>query len=432
MPTHPGRPYTGSTDFMELFRPDAPWAEASGLIQVFKLYGEWVAYHATESELRQVVSDLERRGLALAVEAGPLNAPADCGQGVEGFAGTDEGRLIARRILDAGGRIDLIALDEPFFFAQIYDGPNACHWPTQRIAQGVDAFVQTMRSFFPDVIIGDTEPLAGGAMPSAYIGWLEGFRAEAGYDLAFLHMDIDWARPSWPEEVLEIEGAGRDLGVPVGVIYTGNSQDANDEAWLSIAGERVRRYEDEGGGRPDHVLFQSWHDRPDRVLPESDAYTFTGFIRAYFSDRSSLGFRTEGPGANLAYRRPTRVSRQHQGYGGAFAVDGDPGTIWNSGDFPVQWIEIELGSPHDVRSVALITSQSPDGETEHRVLGRGPGTGDEFVLLYTFAGPTRDSQTLLYEPDTPWQDLDSLRVETVRSPSWVSWREIQIIDAGEQ
>jgi len=366
MPMVPGRQFTGSTDFMALFQPDAPWPEAAGLIQVFKLYGEWVAYHASDDQLREVVTDLERRGLALAVEAGPLNAPTDCGQGVEGFAGTEEARLIARRIRAAGGTIDLIALDEPFFFGQIYDGPNACHWSTERIARGVDEFVQTMRSFFPEVIIGDTEPLAGAATPSAYIAWLQGFRAEAGYDLAFLHMDIDWGRPGWTDEVLQIEEFGREFGVPVGIIYTGNSQDPSDEAWLSIAGERVLRYEDEHSGRPDHVLFQSWHDRPDHVLPESEPYTFTGFLRAYFQDRSALGLRDEGPGANLAYRRRTRVSRQYQGYGGEFAVDGD------------------------------------------------------------------DSQVLLYAPSSPWQDLDTLRVETVRSPSWVGWREIQILDAGEE
>ena len=428
----PGRQFTGSTDFMALFQPDAPWLEAAGLIQVFKLYGEWVAYHASDDQLREVVTDLERRGLALAVEAGPLDAPTDCGQGVEGFAGTEEARLIARRIRAAGGTIDLIALDEPFFFGQIYDGPNACHWSTERIARGVDEFVQTMRSFFPEVIIGDTEPLAGAATPSAYIAWLQGFRAEAGYDLAFLHMDIDWGRPGWTDEVLQIEEFGREFGVPVGIIYTGNSQDPSDEAWLSIAGERVLRYEDEHSGRPDHVLFQSWHDRPDHVLPESEPYTFTGFLRAYFQDRSALGLRDEGPGANLAYRRRTRVSRQYQGYGGEFAVDGDPGTIWNSGDFPVQWIQIELGAPYNVQSIALIPSQYPAGETEHRVLGSGPGSGGEFILLHTFSGYTDDSQVLLYAPSSPWQDLDTLRVETVRSPSWVGWREIQILDAGEE
>ena len=104
MPTSEGRPYTGSDDFMQLFEPDAPWAAAAGHVQVFKLYGEWVAYHATDAQLRQVVADLNRRGLALAVEVGPLTPPAECGAGVESFAGIREGRNIARRIAAAGRR----------------------------------------------------------------------------------------------------------------------------------------------------------------------------------------------------------------------------------------------------------------------------------------------------------------------------------------
>src|SRR5207249_3389867 len=66
LPMTPGRPFIGSDDFMSLFTPDADWAEASGHLQVFKLYGEWVAYHATDQQLRRVVADLQRRGLALA------------------------------------------------------------------------------------------------------------------------------------------------------------------------------------------------------------------------------------------------------------------------------------------------------------------------------------------------------------------------------
>ena len=135
MTTHPGRPFTGSDDFMDLFSPGAPWTRAAARIQVFKLYGEWVAYNATDAQLQQVVADLRQRGLALAVEEGPLNAPPDCGQGVESFAGTEEGRKVARRIKAAGGRIDILSMDEPFFFAHIYDGSNACHWPVEKVVQ---------------------------------------------------------------------------------------------------------------------------------------------------------------------------------------------------------------------------------------------------------------------------------------------------------
>jgi len=427
MPTGPGRPFTGSDDFMALFEPDAPWPEAASHIQVFKLYGEWVAYHASDAQLRQAVEDIRRRGLALAVEAGPLDPPADCGQGIEGFAGTDEGRLIARRVLGAGGRIDLIALDEPYFFAHYYDGSNACGWDAERVAAEVGEFIAVMRQSFPGLQVGDTEPLAGASTSGGYTAWLQTFRQVNGYDLAFLHMDIDWARPTWPREVKTIEDFGRDFGVPVGLIYTGNFQDADDEAWLSIAGERVLRYEEETGGRPEHVLFQSWNDRPDSALPDSQPYTFTGFIRTYFEDRSALGFRSEGAGANLAFGKPARVSHVFEGLSGSFAVDGDPGTIWNSGGGPLQWIQIDLGAAYDIAEIRLTVSQSPAGRTIHIVYGKGPGTGNDQTHLHTFDGVTQDSDVLSFAPAEPLRAIRYIWIDTTRSPSWVAWREIEVL-----
>jgi hypothetical protein len=429
MPTGPGRMFIGSEDFMDLFVPDAPWSAAESHLHVFKLYGEWVAYHATDAELRQAVGAIRDRGLALAVEAGPLDPPAECGQGIEGFAGTDEGRLIARRVLDAGGRIDLIALDEPLFFASIYDGPGACRWDADRVAAEVGEFIGVMRESFPDILIGDTEPLAGASNPSTYTGWLETFRRVNGYDLAFLHMDIDWGRPTWPAQVKTIEDFGRTFGVPVGIIYTGNFQDPDDEAWLSIAGERVLRYEDQTGGRPEHVLFQSWNDKPDFALPDGEPYTFTGFVRAYFEDRAALGIRREGAGANVAYQKQARTSSVFEGQSGAFAVDGDPGTSWNSGGFPLQWIQIDLGQEYSLAEIRLTVAQSPPGQTIHVIYGQGTSTGGDFDQLHIFSGSTSDSDVLVFHPDQPLAGVRTLRIETTTTPSWVGWREIEVIAA---
>jgi hypothetical protein len=430
MPTGPGRSFTGSDDFMSLFKSDSPWQTAASHIQVFKLYGEWVAYNATDAQLRQVVADLNQRSLALAVEAGPLTAPGDCGMGVESFAGTQEGLKIARRILTAGGTIHLIALDEPYYFGHFYDGPNACHWAAEKIAGEVGKYIQAIRSVFPEVIVGDTEPLTGAANAKAYEAWLNTFLQVNGYNLAFLHMDVDWSNTDWPQEVKAIEEYGRLVAVPIGIIYTGNAFDATDEAWLSAAGERVKKYELEAGGQPDHVLFQSWNDKPDFVLPETKQFTFTNFIDSYFTDKSSLGYRREGPGANLALGKPVRVSNQISDQAGAFAVDGDLGTLWGSGGGPPQWIQIDLGANYSIQAVRLTTSQYPAGVTVHRVLGKGPGTNGEFRLLYTFTGDTTDGQTLTYTPPQPIQGIQFIRVETTVSPSWVAWREIEIV-AGE-
>jgi hypothetical protein len=67
MPTDASRPFIGSEDFMDLFSPEADWDLAADRIGVFKLYGEWVAYHATIPELSAAVTEIARRGLVLAV-----------------------------------------------------------------------------------------------------------------------------------------------------------------------------------------------------------------------------------------------------------------------------------------------------------------------------------------------------------------------------
>ncbi|MEX0787605.1 MAG: discoidin domain-containing protein [Anaerolineales bacterium] len=430
LPVVPGRPYTGSQDFLDLFPANAPWQDAASHVQVFKLYGEWVGV-ASDDELRRAVRGIQARGMGLAVEAGPLDAPPECGQGVEGFAGIDDGRRIIERITAAGGQLDLIAMDEPYYYAHIYDGPNACGWDPEHVARAVGEFIAAMRALRPEIIIGDTEPLSGPADAQAYLDWLETFRRVNGYNLAFLHMDIDWGRPTWVSEMRTLEDAGRAAGVPVGIIYMGNSQDADDEAWISIAGERVQRYELEAGGQPEHVLFQSWNDKPDRSLPESDPYTFTGFIRTYFSDRSALGFPTAGPGANVAYQKPARVSGLTEGRDGSYAVDGDPGTTWSSGGDPLQWIQIDLGAAYDIAEVRLTVSQFPAGRTVHILYGRGLGTGDEQVRLHTFDGVTQDSDVLVFTPAQPVPGIRYIWIDTTESPSWVAWREIEVIAAGE-
>jgi len=424
LPPQPGGPYDGSDDYMDLFQPGAPWEQASSYLKVYKLYGGWVARPPSQAALRQAIQAIRQRGLALAVEVGPLNpGEGDCGLYVEGFAGEEGVQQTVRRIKDLGGELNLIAFDEPYYYGHFYDGEHACHWTGEKIAKEIDNFIQQVRAIFPEMIIGDIEPLTGPADAQAYKTWLETFRAVNGYDLAFLHLDIDWSNTSWPQQVKTMVEYGDQLNVEIGMIYNGNPQDETDEDWLAIAGERVKRFESTGS-QLDHVIFQSWHDRPDRALPDSDPSTFTGFLRTYFEDHSAIGFQA-GTRANLALGKTVLVSNQVPGNEGQWVVDGDPGTVWNAGDGPPQWIEIDLGAAYDIRQVRLSINQYPPGFTTHRLLGKAPG--GEFALLQSFDGETTDSQVLVFEPPSPVLGIQFIRVETTASPSWVSWREIEIM-----
>lgn len=423
LPTGPGRPYTGSDDFMQLFAPGAAWAKAATRVQVFKLYGEWVAYDATDAELRTAVADIARRGMVLAVEMGPLSASSTCGQGVESFAGIDEGRRITRRLRDAGGTLQVIALDEPYYFAHVFDGPNACRWPVSQVATAVADFVTAMRADWPGLVVGDTEPMPTPVSVDGLVGWMDAYRVALGEPPAFLHLDMDWTRVNWPELGLAVEQAGTARSVPVGMIYNGGAA-TGDAQWAAVAGQRVLTFE--ADRRPDHVLFQSWMDKPDHVLPESDPTTFTALIDRYFDDRAHLA-QVPGGQANLALGKAATASSSVDGSTPDKAVDGDGDTVWSAGTGPPGWIQVDLGASRRVSEIRLTVSQYPAGATHHRV-GCALSAGGPLTVLADLAGETTDLQVLSVKLEAP-VSCRLLRVDTLASPSWVAWREIEVLAA---
>lgn len=96
---------------------------------------------------------------------------------------------------------------------------------------------------------------------------------------------------------------------------------------------------------------------------------------------------------------------------------------------PAQWIEVDLGGVFDVAEIRLVPSQYPAGNTVHRILGSGPETGG-LIELGVIEGETNDGDYLVLFGASPWLGLDSIRVETTSSPSWVAWREIEVVAAG--
>jgi F5/8 type C domain len=127
---------------------------------------------------------------------------------------------------------------------------------------------------------------------------------------------------------------------------------------------------------------------------------------------------------NLALGATVRASASAAGPA-ANAVDGSSSTSWNSGGGAPQWIEVDLGSPHNLAAIRLQTSMYPNGKTDHRLLVGGPS--GSFRLVHEFIGPTTDKQWLEYRPSTSLTSVQVIRVETVHSPSWVSWFEIEAI-----
>ena len=134
---------------------------------------------------------------------------------------------------------------------------------------------------------------------------------------------------------------------------------------------------------------------------------------------------TGATGANLALGAAVTASASLVGEPPAHAADGLPGTTWISGAGPSQWIEIDLGQISSIRAIRLLVAQSPAGSTRHQVYVRGPAGSLE--LVHTFSGETADGDFLEFAPTQPLTDVQFIRIVTPESPSWVAWREIEVI-----
>ena len=127
---------------------------------------------------------------------------------------------------------------------------------------------------------------------------------------------------------------------------------------------------------------------------------------------------------NLAAGRPVSASRALAEEPAENAVDGEP-TQWGAGSDAPQWIEVDLGAPSTVTGVALAVAQFPAGHTIHVVEARM--ADGSLVEIHRFDGVTDDGDVLEATLAAPRGGVVAIRVTTLSSPSWVSWREVRVL-----
>lgn len=131
------------------------------------------------------------------------------------------------------------------------------------------------------------------------------------------------------------------------------------------------------------------------------------------------------PNANLAYQQPVTASAALPEEPVGNAIDENEATQWGSGNDAPQWIEVELGGAQTITEIRLLVAQWPAGETIHRILRRSADGG--LVELHRFQQATEQGDWLIFTPDNPIENIQFIRIETISSPSWVSWSEIQVL-----
>lgn len=343
----------GSVDYFELFAPDAPWAEALEHLDVFRLHAFQMRHYLSDADLRLIIDWLDERQIPLLFETEPLQPPdpAECDHS-ESFEGPYDLEM-AKRYKDLGGTIAVVAIEQPFTYAHQLEGPRVCHYTLERIVGEVTDYMTEMRKMFPGVPMGSIEGLVRSpeSTPDDMALWIDTYEELAGEPLAFLHIDVDWSVPGWPEILRGIEDVADERGVPFGVLYNGASE-TTSEKWLQLAAEHVAEYEVNAGGTVDHVNFVSWVDQPDRVLPESDPGAFTSLINRYVGARSRLEILASDSGADApAFVRGRMIDSDGNGLEG-------------------QTIEVSITDDQPAPGTAVVTGVVPADATEAAMLAR--------------------------------------------------------------
>ena len=269
--------YGGATDYMALFAPEAPWQAAAARVNVFKIYPQW-AEQATDDQLRTQFADLKRRGIALALEYGVMTATAECGRGIEGWGG-EKLVAVARRIASLGGTLRYVAMDEPQFWFTLYTGTNACRLQPAQMAANAAVNIKALLAEFPAVKIGDVEPagFADLAYVVRYREGIEAFKKALGFAPAFFHVDEAWDPSTFPADVIAVRRMVASERIPFGIVIDGNPRDISNATWIASAQGHALAAE-RAVGPLDHVIFQSWHRYPNKLLPETDSDAFTWLI----------------------------------------------------------------------------------------------------------------------------------------------------------
>ncbi|MBU1297917.1 MAG: cellulase family glycosylhydrolase [Bacteroidetes bacterium] len=126
---------------------------------------------------------------------------------------------------------------------------------------------------------------------------------------------------------------------------------------------------------------------------------------------------------NIALDKPVKASRFTKNNKASHAVDGTS-LPWVAGDNAPQWIEIDLQKPEPINKIRLMVAQTPAGETIHQIWVRE--SNKDYRMFKEIRGRTTDSQVLEF-PTSGLTNIRFIKVVTVKSPSWVGWKEIEII-----
>jgi hypothetical protein len=269
-----------------LFEPNAPWQQAAAPVAAFKISMQF-ASRSAEGDLSTLITELQRRHIALAIEMGMLPNDRGCGKG-EGYMPTKLLDLAMKRIRRLGGRLDYVAMDEVVFFGHERYWPDkqgrACKDTIEELAKEIAVNVAAIDQYFPDAKVGDIEPITSNQgfnpvqLAKDYLAFADLFQAATGKPLAFFHTDIAWRSPNWRPGIAPLKAGMRTRGIRYGIIIGGTPDQTDDVSWTRTGLDALKTLAGNPATAPQDVIIQSWQPLPTHYLPETRPGTTTWML----------------------------------------------------------------------------------------------------------------------------------------------------------
>jgi hypothetical protein len=289
---HPAPGWEGlRTDAGDMWKPDAPWATVASNVKIMTFVVPNLE-RVTDSDLKLALDDLKRRHIALAVGTGMIVRSDRCRSNTEAYVNPGALEHIFDKVRRNGGDVKYVGMDEPYFWGHRYSGPTACHESIQAIANAVAESVRLVRRYFPNAQIGDGEPVdQSRPWIDELADWADAYQKATGEKLAFMDADVNWNKESM-RNLAPLGKALKARGIPFGIIYNAaalgaepwfdpNSRSNSDIGWIRNAVSHYTEIESGLGVHPDHAVFVTWVRYPTRMLPETQAGTFTNLVFQY-------------------------------------------------------------------------------------------------------------------------------------------------------
>jgi hypothetical protein len=268
-------------DMGDMWKPDAPWKTVAGAVSVIQFPPTSVD-RASDSDLREAISDIKRRNIAFAIGTGLLIRSDRCRSKSEAYVDQAALERLFDKLHRNGADVKYVTMDEPFYCGHKDSGPTACHESAQTLAKALIQSIAIVRKYFPNAQIGSDEVVTKDRpWVDELAGWVDAYQQATGEKLAYIHTDLSWKQES-VQNLVPLAKALKQRHVPLGIIYDADSSNNNsDENWSRNTISHFAELESRLGLHPDHAAIETWVRRPSRMLPETEPGTFTNVVLQY-------------------------------------------------------------------------------------------------------------------------------------------------------